>query len=61
MTHLLATEFHKHVTSSLSGGEFPCHEALPPEPYDPIWDEGCDPMVLIICAMLNRRNSLRRE
>ncbi len=40
MTHLNPTEFHAHRTSCLNGAEFPCHETLPPEVYDPIWDDG---------------------
>ncbi len=38
MTHLNPNEFHAHRTSCLNGAEFPCHEALPPEPYDAIFD-----------------------
>lgn len=38
MMHLNPTELHLHRTPCLTGDEFPCHEALPPEPFDPIWD-----------------------
>ncbi len=61
MTHLDPTEFHAHRTSCLSGGEFPCHATLVPEPYDPIWDEGCDPMVLITKWRANHRKCLPLE
>lgn len=58
MTHLNVTELHLHRTSCLTGGEFPCPVALPPEPYDPIWDEGCDPMSLILRWRGRRKKSL---
>lgn len=38
MTTLHASQLKHHITSCLSGGEFPCHVALD-HPHDPLWDD----------------------